>query len=306
MKISKSKKTAPAKTAGAVPQNKRTTGKEQYYTPQNIALQCTKKMLKFVSNKNSMFWLEPAGGTGQFVEAMLANGIKPDRIVSYDIEPHHRLVKKTKDFLKVNLQDLKGESDCFDEGERTCVTLTNPPFGRANSLCVPFFNHCATVSKYIGFLIPKSWRKWSVQNKLHDNFHLIHDEEIEADFIYPASVDAKKASKGKLATVFQIWEYRDEKRPKLTVEDRGYITKTTPEEADVSLTVFGRGCGTVKKDFERVPNTTQMFLKVNKKWVYKALQTVDFSQFFNNVAFIEALSFAEINHLLNEYKDKLS
>ena len=272
-------------------QNQRKTGKEQYYTPYLTALHCTRTMLKHIPARRCVNWLEPAGGTGQFVSALLSCGFSPDIITSFDIEPYNSYVTKTDDFLKEALP-----------GGRQYVTITNPPYGRANSLCVPFFNHCANVSTHIGFLVPKSWRKWSVQNKLHPNFHLIHDEDIKVDFIY---CGGEKNSRGKLATVFQIWEYRDELRPKITIEDRGYISKTSPELADVSLTVFGRGCGKVKTKFDRVPNTTQMFLKTNEDWVLKALQTVDFSQFYNNVAFIEALSFAEINHLLNEYKDKL-
>jgi hypothetical protein len=72
----------------------------------------------------------------------------------------------------------------------------------------------------------------------------------------------------------------------------------------VSLTIFGRGCGKVKTEFPRVPNTTQMFLKLNNDWVLDALMNVDFSRFYNNVAFVEALSIQEINYLLNDYHDK--
>jgi predicted RNA methylase len=243
-------------------------------------------MLKFVKNKNDFIWLEPAGGTGQFVNAMLQCGIK--NIEAYDIDPRHQLVKKTDNFLN---EQITGDN---------YITLTNPPYGRANSLCVPFFNHCARNSKYIGFLVPKSWRKWSVQNKLDFHFHLVHDAIVKTDFVY----EDENRSKGKLATVFQIWERRDKARCHHAVEDRGYIKKTTPDLADVSLTVFGRGCGTVKTDFKREKNTTQMFLKLKEPWVLDALKTVDFSRFYNNVAFIEALSFAEIMYLLNEYRDK--
>lgn len=266
-------------------QNKRVTGKEQYYTPSDTANDLTIKMLK-VAPKGAT-WLEPAGGTGQFIEAMVNNGI--EQIVSYDIEPHHNLVQKTDDFLNEDLSHLSH-----------CVTLTNPPFGRANKLSVPFFNKCAEVSDYIGFLVPKSWRKWSVINRLNFNFHLVYDEELSIDFIYN-NEDEKR--KGNLATVFQIWERRSEMRDKITVSDHKYITKTTPDVADVSLTVFGRGCGTVKTEFPRVPNTTQMFLKLNADWVLDALKTVDFARFCNNVAFIQALSIQEINCLLNEYAD---
>lgn len=266
-------------------QNERTTGKEQYYTPVDTADYLVKIMLEFADVDSQ--WLEPAGGTGVFVDAMKRAGIKA--IASYDIEPLHPQVRLTTDFLLENVDHLVG-----------CVTLTNPPFGRANKLSVPFFNKCATVSTKIGFLVPKSWRKWSVINRLDSRFHLAYDTDLAVDFVY---TDDRPRSSGKLATVFQIWEKRDYARPKISIEDRGFITKTSPSLADVSLTIFGRGCGNLKTDFLRQPNTTQMFLKISEPWVLEALKTVQYERFYNNVAFIEALSIQEINYLLNEYAD---
>lgn len=270
-------------------QNQRTTGKEQYYTPIDTARLCFETIRPFLPDNKDLKWLEPAGGKGVFIDVILENGYK--NITSYDIEPKHPMIQETNDFLSEDLDNL-----------RNCITLTNPPFGRANKLSVPFFNKCATVSDYIGFLIPKSWRKWTVIERLDRNFHLIEDIDLNVDFIYEE--DTNKKSKGKLNTIFQVWERRDYYRENIFVEDRGYITKTTPEKADVSLTIFGRGCGKVKTEFLRVPNTTQMFLKLNEDWVLEALKTVDFSRFYNNVSFVEALSLKEINFLLNQFKDK--
>lgn len=267
-------------------QNKRVTGKEQYYTPLDTALFCFDTMKPFLPEDQPITWLEPAGGKGSFIDAILLRGYK--NVISYDIDPKHKEVLFTNDFLTEDLSHLKN-----------CITLTNPPFGRANKLSVPFFNKCATVSDLIGFLVPKSWRKWSVINRLDNNFHLVEDVELNVDFIY----DNNKKSKGKLNTIFQVWKREDHKREKIIVSDRKYITKTDPENADVSLTIFGRGCGKVKTDFPRIPNTTQMFLKLNEAWVLDALKNIDFSCFYNNVAFVEALSIQEINYLLNAYID---
>jgi hypothetical protein len=267
-------------------QNKRITGKEQFYTPIETAQFCFEIIQPFVKDP-SCIWLEPAGGTGSFINVLQNNGI--NKIVSYDIEPKHTRIIQTEDFLKEDLSAFNN-----------CITLTNPPFGRANKLAVPFFNKCATVSDLIGFLVPKSWRKWSVINKLDNHFHRVKDVDLSVDFIHNTN---EKRSKGKLNTIFQVWQRQEILREKISIEDRGYITKTTPEKADVSLTVFGRGSGRVKTEFERVPNTTQMFLRLNNDWVLDALNTVEFSRFYNNVAFVEALSIQEINFLLNEFAD---
>ena len=78
------------------------------------------------------------------------------------------------------------------------------------------------------------------------------------------------------------------------------MSRSTPAEADVALTIFGHSCGRVKVDFERVPNSTQMFLRLNHPEALAALQRVDYSRFFRNTAYTEALSLVEINFLLNE------
>jgi hypothetical protein len=44
-----------------------------------------------------------------------------------------------------------------------------------------------------------------------------------------------------------------------------------------------------------------MFLKLQHPRALEALQSVDFSRFFKNTAYTEALSIQEINFLLNEY-----
>jgi predicted RNA methylase len=277
-------------------QRDRVTGTEQYYTPGGTSGYCVEVMSRVISGGvggklRDKMWLEPAGGTGSFIDALVASGINLSQIVSYDIEPKHPACCLTGNFLDEDISSLSG-----------CITLTNPPFGRANKLSIPFFNKCAQVAIYIGFIVPKSWRKWSVIDRLDPYFHCVHDEELSIDYVY----DGDKASKGKLSTVFQIWEKRGYVREKIQVEDRGYIKKVKPQDADVSLTIFGRGCGRVKVDFARVGNTTQMFLKVADDAVLDALRSVDFSRFYNNVAFIEALSIREINFLLNEYFDGLA
>jgi hypothetical protein len=268
--------------------NPRVTGKEQYYTHPDLAARLTDTMLRVVGPSGiDQTWVEPAGGTGVFVDALLERGVRS--ILSYDIEPHHDLVLPG-DFLEAPFVGTN------------MIALSNPPFGRANKLCIPFFNKLATGCSHIGFIVPKSWRKWSVQNRLDQHFHLIHDEDLTVNYV---DVDGTPLADGKthLNTVFQIWERRDALRPKHTVVDRGYVIKTTPEHADVSLTIFGHGCGAVKTEFPRRNNTTQMFLKLGHPLVLDALRSANLRQFFENVAYIPALSIKEINQALNEYVD---
>ena len=264
--------------------NRRKTGKEQYYTPPTTASAIVDRLLKQVPFMRDRIWIEPAGGTGTFIEAAQEQGVS--HIVSYDIEPHHPKVKRG-DFLKQKLK-ISG-----------AVAVGNPPFGRNNALSVPFFNACAKHCDVICFIVPKSWRKWSVINRLDQSFHLIDDYDLQIN--YDGVNGFELSEKFWLNTVVQTWERREMLREKIAVEDRSVVRRATPNSADVSLTIFGFGCGTLKTEFPRKPNTTQLFLTLHHPRALEALQAVDYSRFSQNTAYTAALSLQEINYLLNEY-----
>jgi len=271
---------APARKQG----NRRKTGKEQYYTPPSTASAIVERLIERVPLALDRVWIEPAGGTGSFIDAARAHGVK--EILSFDIEPHHPGVKRG-DFLKQKLT-MGG-----------AIAMGNPPFGRNNALSVPFFNMCAKHCDLICFVVPRSWRKWSVINRLDPSFHLIDDYELQINY---EDVDGSELSqKFWLNTIVQTWEKRAVDRGRITVEDRGVVKRATPRTADVSLTIFGFGCGTLKTEFPQEPNTTQIFLTLHHERALEALQQVDYSRFSQNTAYTAALSLQEINYLLNEY-----
>jgi hypothetical protein len=264
--------------------NTRVTGKEQYYTPRPLAHTLVEYVEQVLGPLKGKKVLEPAGGTGAFIEAALVKG--PLEIISFDIEPLHNQVQPGS-FLDQELS------------EGGFITISNPPFGRNNSLSIPFFNHAASVSDAICFVVPRSWRKWSVTNRLDLNFELVFDKDLDIDYV--DSTGDLISDKSRLATCFQIWRRTLTPRLPVRIKDMGVIEKVSPKLADISLTIFGYGCGTVKQDFDRIPNTTQLFLKLNHPKALAALQSVDFSKFYKSTAYTEALSIQEINYLLNEH-----
>lgn len=264
--------------------NTRVTGKEQFFTPRPIAERVVGDVLALVPDALDRPWLEPAGGTGSFIDAASAVGVLD--IVSLDIEPRHPQVAHG-DFLALEL-DVHG-----------AVTVSNPPFGRNNSLSIPFFNRSARYSDFIAFIVPRSWRKWSVTNRLDRQFHLVSDDDLTINYV---DADGSESyGRNQLRTCIQIWERRTHRRPRLSVADRGVIARSKPEDADVALTIFGFGCGTLRQDFPRHKVTTEMYLTLHHPRAMEALEAVDYTRFSRHVAYTEALSIHEVNYLLNEY-----
>ena len=274
----------PAQTDKARPGNRRVTGKEQFYTPQALALTLTKQIEPLVGGLKRKLVIEPAGGTGAFIKA--AKELGATKVLSFDIEPKSDGVQ-LGNFLEADLAGING-----------AITISNPPFGRNNSLSIPFFNKAAKHSDYIAFIVPRSWRKWSVINRLDRNFHLVHDEDLSIDYV--DDLGEMVWQKSNLRTCFQLWQRQDTERELIKVQDLGLVSKVSPEQADVAITVFGYSCGLVRTEFERAPNSTVMFLKIHDERVLGALKSADFSRFYRNTAYTEALSLQEIRFLLNE------
>jgi len=263
--------------------NRRITGTEQFYTPRKLALELVETALPYLPPASQTTFLEPAAGNGSFVEAL--SEIGAHKVIALDRYPAIASIQQAdfleSEFAKTNL-----------------VTITNPPFGRNNALSIPFFNHAAKFSQTICFLVPRSWRKWSVTNRLDLRFHLVHDSDVFVSYEDKAGDPIRQ--KNGLRTCFQIWQRRDKPREKVLVPDNRLVEKCSPQEADIALRVFGYGCGTVLESFDRKPNTTMMFLRLNSKTAAKALAGLDFSRFSERTAYTQALAFTEINYLLNE------
>ena len=200
--------------------NTRTTGKEQYYTTPEVVDICLDEVRKHIDLTDRTI-LEPCGGTGEFIKGFRRIGIEDKNILSFDIEPKHPLVKQA------NYLDIE-----FDRTD--LISITNPPFGRTSSLAKQFFEHAAGHCEYICYLIPKSWRKWTTQNSLNKNFHLVSDIELPKNCFYKPDGE-EESKKDVLNTVFQIWKREEHKRSKFKVKDHGLISKVQPSKKKVAV-----------------------------------------------------------------------
>ena len=135
------------------------TGVKQYYTNADIVDLCVEKCRLFL--KETDLIIEPAAGDGAFLDGFKKAGFT-NQVLSYDIEPKRIGIIK-QDFLLVDLSHTA----------RPMFAITNPPFGRMNKLSVRFFLtiYTAVIVIIYGFIVPISWRKWTVHNRLNPNFH---------------------------------------------------------------------------------------------------------------------------------------
>lgn len=136
--------------------------------------------------------IEPSAGGGAF-------SLKIPNCIALDIEPQH------KDIIK---QDYLLEFDYNDFLNKDVLVVGNPPFGKQSKLAIQFINKSAKYAKRIAFILPKSFKKESVINKLDKHIHVNSIYDLpNNNFLY-------ENKKCEVPCVFVIFDVKDEIRPR--------------------------------------------------------------------------------------------
>lgn len=213
----------------------REAGLDKFYTIPAISEKC---LTRIGSRYNWLDWglvIEPSAGNGSFLTR-----IPTAKKLGIDISPEHKDIVK-QDFLTWNPPSDSGK----------ILVVGNPPFGRVSSLAIKFFNHASKWADVIAFIIPRTFRRVSVQNKLNTDFHLVFDEEIPVE---PCSFSPRMMAK----CCFQIWEKKPTKRSIIELPTShndwdflGFGPKdamgqpTPPDGADFAIRAYGGKCGEI-------------------------------------------------------------
>lgn len=218
--------------------------------------------------------IEPAAGNGELLKHFPG-------AIGYDLDPQSDNIKQA-DFLKAKIP----------MGNNSLVVM-NPPYGKSSNLAVRFFNRAAELgADYIAMIVPRTFRKRSVSDKLHDSFHLV-DEYIlpKNSFYLPAEGDKKEAYD--VPTVAQVWERRDSAREKperrMTSDKFQFVGK---EQADFAFRRKGRRAGQIVVGDEVKDTNPNSFFYI--KGDPALFRKVDWSKMGHDVMGSRSISKAEI------------
>jgi len=207
---------------------------DQFYT----TTECAKKYYDiFTSNIDVDDYdiiLEPSAGTGSFYKLLPTH-----KRIGIDLEPKYKGIEKKNFFDFVPIKNT------------SYIVIGNPPFGKISSIAVDFFNKSAEFANIIAFILPRTFKRVSIQNQLNLNFHLIYNDDIP---LKPCCFTPKMSAK----CVFQIWEKKEIKRKLIkydkTHEDFTFVKlgpkddknqPTPPTTADFALKAYGSHCGEI-------------------------------------------------------------
>lgn len=135
---------------------------DQYYTPEDLAIECTQKAVEILGIENISEFYEPSAGTGAFVKAV--KKLFPELYVyAADLEPKAEGIIE-EDFLEKDLRYKQNR--CF---------LGNPPFGARLTVAQKFWKKCIYAGDSIAWILPISQLD---NNASMYEFDLIYSQDL--------------------------------------------------------------------------------------------------------------------------------
>ena len=273
--------TAEGKVNGKITRQKKTKSLiDKFYTNRRCVEHITKIMLNFFPEID--FFIEPSAGCGNISHYLEEIG---KRVVAYDLVPESPEIIQS-DYLKTAMPLEKH------------ATIGNPPFGYKGDLAVAFLNKALQESEAVGFIMPVTAKKYSLQNKVLSNACLLYQEDLPDD-----SFELPDKTVYSCPAVFQIWSLEkhepDIRKPKPKTSHKDFVlyrhnaTKQSARYVDMDwdFAVYAQG----RKDY------TKIFLPKDKEMVKDKVKTTS-DQFY----FFKASNKNILNRLLTINFDRLA
>ena len=216
---------------------------DKYYTKPAIAYQCIDLLRTHADILSADVVVEPSAGAGAFLPPIRA---LPCHHKAYDIAPEDIAIE-TQDFFLFDPAILEPYHHVHIVG--------NPPFGRQSSLAIRFIKKACEFASTIAFILPKSFKKDSMQKAFDINFHLVCEWDVPTNSFL---VDDREHD---VPCVFQIWRKSDEARvPKERIEPRGFRFVKKGEPHDIAFRRVGVNAGAIHRDTAHLSEQSHYFI----------------------------------------------
>lgn len=242
---------------------------DKYYTKDNITklcLQIINENLKI--NYEDDLIIEPSAGNGSFIKVIkqLCGNYK-----LFDLEPDNDEIIQ-QDFLNLDYSQLIAYTRIHIIG--------NPPFGRQSSLAIKFIRYASLFCDSISFILPKSFKKDSLRNKIPLCFHLLNETDL------PKNSFLVNNTEYDVPCVFQIWEKKETKRlPPSNILPKKFKFVKKNELHDISFRRVGVNAGNIATETEDKSIQSHYFIKFDNfdNELFNKLKEVVFNNSNNTV-----------------------
>ena len=221
---------------------------DKFYTSPHIVIECIKNIKENLEiNKNDLC-IEPSAGNGAFI-----NGIKSmfKFYKFYDLKPENEEVIK-QDYLDFQYENIHNNK--YNKKH----IVGNPPFGRQSSLAIKFIKQSCKYAESVSFILPKSFKKDSLKDKVPLNFHCVYEYDL------PVNSFMLNGNDHDVPCVFQIWVKKDTLRKKtVKLIPNGYTFVKKICNHDVSFRRVGGNAGNISTDTDDKSIQSHYFIKFN-------------------------------------------
>lgn len=202
---------------------------DKFYTDAAVAAEC----IAVVGTDFDVI-IEPSAGNGAFsnqIPGCIAMDIAPgaDGIIEQDWFEYRRL----------------------RNADESVLVIGNPPFGKQNNLALAFINHAARFADKVAFILPLSFMRKTMQDRVTPNLHLVLSQPLKKGAFL---LDGEPYN---APSVFQVWEHREQMRvlmPHLKENSLFEYTRN-PLEADIRIQRVGSRAGEADTDLTRAASS---------------------------------------------------
>jgi hypothetical protein len=207
---------------------------DKFYTKLEIVDLCLHEFSRNIQINPNDLIIEPSAGNGSFITGIKSFGTM---CRFYDLEPDNNTEIIQQDYLQY-------ESDTCHNNNKIHI-IGNPPFGRQSSLAIKFIKKSCEFCNSISFILPKSFKKDSLQKTFPLHFHLIFEMDL------PDNAFLVNGIEHNVPCIFQIWEkkiYLRDAIVKLLPINFKFVKKT--EHPDISFRRVGVNAGTIDTNID--------------------------------------------------------
>jgi len=189
----------------------------QFQTDAKFAEQLYNETLPFLPGVTT--FVEPSAGRGAFYNLMPV-----DNRIGIDIDTN--LKEAFPQYIYADFLTLAAKDMGLDVHDKKHVAMIgNPPFssrtninrnefgtstGGSVNLALKFVNHAAKFSDTVAFILGCNFRKWSIQDRIDPELHLVYEQIINSGWQRQGAATFEIVDQGKtiksVRTVFQIWQ----------------------------------------------------------------------------------------------------
>lgn len=246
---------------------KRVVGMEQYYTAPEVAARCVRYASELLDFDRFAHLIEPSAGDGAFLHLL-----PEEKRLGIDLAPRAPSVVAAN-FLTWTPPLFSGP----------LLVIGNPPFGQRAAQAFAFLHKACAISDAVAFILPRSFNKYTFQNRVDTNFHLAGSFDCE-DFV------GGGGERQTVRTVFQVWRRGDHARDEITLPSTHpdfdmkhcHLSRVSPADLATlqeryEFTIAQVGASFAPRDACDVTRGSHWFIRPTVPGVRERFERLDFS-----------------------------